>query len=67
MIDVARVDVRPRVEQQVDHPSRAREVQRRLPIPTALSHAGRIGSEQRRQQVQLVQVRRGTAGGSAGI
>ena len=59
MVDVARVDVRARVEQQVSGRPRSGEVQRRLSIASSFVHARRIGGEHRLDEVEPIQMRRG--------
>ena len=60
MVDVARIDVRARIEQHIDDGLRGREMERRLPVAAPLVHAGRVGRNHLLEHVRAIQVRRGT-------
>src|SRR5437763_14145735 len=60
MVDIASVDVRAGVEEQIGDRSRTGEMQRRLTITATLANARRILLENGREEVEPVEVRRGT-------
>jgi hypothetical protein len=57
MIDVACVDVRARVEQQIGHDARSGEVQWCLPITATLVHAAGVFGEEPNENVLAVEMR----------
>ena len=57
VIDVARVDVRAGVEQEIDHRARAREMERRLSVTAALVHALGILGKHRLEQIDAIEMR----------
>ena len=57
MIDVARVDVRARIEQHIDDGLRGREMERSLPVAATLVHAGRVRRNHVLENVRAIQVR----------
>ena len=56
MIDVSRIDVRARVEQQIDDRARSREVQRSLSIAAALVHARWIVADEACEQLGAIEM-----------
>src|SRR5206468_3069646 len=60
MVDIPCVDVRAGVEEQIGHRPRSSKMQRRLPITATLVNARWILLENGREEVEPVEVRRGT-------
>jgi hypothetical protein len=57
MIDIARIDVRASLEQQIDNTTRGSEVERRLAVAASLVNAQRILSEHFLENVDLIEMR----------